>query len=239
MLLFIIRHGDPIYDPDSLTERGKLQAAALAKRLALYGIDKLYTSPLIRAKQTAEPTEILLNKKAQVEEWASENLAWQNFTLEENGGRTWVFHSNIKNHLREPHIINRGLKWYEDPIFEKLNMKAEIGYKRLLDASDEFLARHGYIHDRENMRYIAENPNDERIAMFCHQGFGISWLGTLLDIPLPTAWTTMDFCHTGMTVIDFSADKEGLCIPKMLTLSNDSHLYREGLPTKYNNWMYF
>ena len=98
MLLFIIRHGDPIYDPDSLTERGKLQAAALAKRLALYGIDKLNTSPLIRAKQTAEPTEILLNKKAQVEEWASENLAWQNFTLDENGGRTWVFHSNIKNH---------------------------------------------------------------------------------------------------------------------------------------------
>ena len=34
MLLYIVRHGDPIYNPDSLTERGKLQAAALGKRLA-------------------------------------------------------------------------------------------------------------------------------------------------------------------------------------------------------------
>ena len=30
MLLYILRHGDPIYDPDSLTEKGHLQAQALA-----------------------------------------------------------------------------------------------------------------------------------------------------------------------------------------------------------------
>ena len=40
MLFFYIRHGDPIYDPDSLTLLGEEQAKALAKRLALYaGID--------------------------------------------------------------------------------------------------------------------------------------------------------------------------------------------------------
>ena len=49
MLLYIIRHGDPNYNPDSLTERGKLQAAALAKRLARYGVDRIYSSPLKRA----------------------------------------------------------------------------------------------------------------------------------------------------------------------------------------------
>ena len=32
MLLFIVRHGDPIYNPDSLTPKGHLQAQALAKR---------------------------------------------------------------------------------------------------------------------------------------------------------------------------------------------------------------
>ena len=39
MLLYIIRHGDPIYHPDSLTPRGHLQAQAIAKRLARYGLD--------------------------------------------------------------------------------------------------------------------------------------------------------------------------------------------------------
>ena len=43
MLLFLIRHGDPIYEPDSLTPLGKKQAEALAKRLALYGIDRVFT----------------------------------------------------------------------------------------------------------------------------------------------------------------------------------------------------
>ena len=45
MIFYYIRHGDPIYDPDSLTPLGEKQAEALAKRLALYGIDKIYSSP--------------------------------------------------------------------------------------------------------------------------------------------------------------------------------------------------
>ena len=35
MLLYIIRHGDPDYATDSLTERGKLQAEAVGKRMSL------------------------------------------------------------------------------------------------------------------------------------------------------------------------------------------------------------
>ena len=44
MLLFYVRHGDPIYDPDSLTPLGLKQADALAKRLCRYGIDEIYSS---------------------------------------------------------------------------------------------------------------------------------------------------------------------------------------------------
>ena len=44
MLLFYVRHGDPIYSPDSLTPLGERQAEAIAKRLSLYGIDDIYTS---------------------------------------------------------------------------------------------------------------------------------------------------------------------------------------------------
>lgn len=44
MLFYFIRHGDPIYDPDSLTPLGHKQAEALAKRLCVYGLDEIYTS---------------------------------------------------------------------------------------------------------------------------------------------------------------------------------------------------
>ena len=60
MLLYIIRHADPIYNPDSLTELGHKQAEALAKRLAVNGLDRVYSSPNMRAQMTAKPACELL-----------------------------------------------------------------------------------------------------------------------------------------------------------------------------------
>lgn len=231
MLLYIIRHGDPIYNPDSLTELGKIQARAVAKRLAKNGIDKIYSSPLIRAQQTAEPTSILLKKEVNIEEWTSENVATKYFWDRREGKYGWVMNT-CKEYLHSS-VKKYGFNWYDDPCYEGIPVKE--GYEAFLNNSDEFLARHGYKHDRENCCYIAENPNDERIAVFCHQGFGVSWLGTLLDIPLPLVWANFDITHTGVTVVRFEGKR---CIPKVLTLSNDSHLYKEDLPTKHNNIIY-
>jgi len=241
MLLYIIRHGDPIYDPDSLTERGKLQAAALAKRLARYGVDRIYTSPLIRAQQTAEPTCILLEKKAEILDWTSESLAWMDFSCEyAPGHRGWCFHTgNGPEELRGPEVEKLGKEWYKADYFSKNGIRAEEGYKRLRTASDAFLASLGYEHDPDCARYKITNPTDERIAVFCHQGFGLSWLGILLDITLPVAWTNFDMSHSDLTVIQFPHHGSGYSIPKMLTLSNDSHLYAEGLPTRYHNYLSF
>lgn len=48
MLLYIIRHGDPIYVTDTLTERGRLQAEAVGKRLAYEGVDRFFFVPVRR-----------------------------------------------------------------------------------------------------------------------------------------------------------------------------------------------
>ena len=110
MLLYIVRHGDPIYNPDSLTERGKLQAAALGKRLARYGVDRIYSSPLIRAQQTAEPTCILTAKKAEILEWTSEAIAWEYFTVATGENRRgWCFHTaEGPAHLRSEEVESLG-----------------------------------------------------------------------------------------------------------------------------------
>ena len=64
MLFFLIRHGDPIYNPDSLTPLGERQAEAVGKRLALYGVDKIFASTSKRAEQTAVPTCEMLKKES-------------------------------------------------------------------------------------------------------------------------------------------------------------------------------
>ena len=96
-----------------------------------------------------------------------------------------------------------------------------------------FMESLGYVHDRYTGKYRAVAPNDDRVALFAHQGFGLAFLSCLLDIPYPAFSTHFDMCHTGVTVIDFSADENGMCIPKILTLSNDSHLYCKGIPSNY------
>ena len=55
MILYVVRHGDPDYENDSLTPLGRKQAEALVKRFSVHGLDRIYTSPLGRAKMTAEP----------------------------------------------------------------------------------------------------------------------------------------------------------------------------------------
>ena len=56
MKLLLIRHGDPNYDIDSLTEKGWKEAALLAERMAKLKIRTFYVSPLGRAKDTASLT---------------------------------------------------------------------------------------------------------------------------------------------------------------------------------------
>ncbi|ETT58494.1 MULTISPECIES: histidine phosphatase family protein [Paenibacillus] len=47
MQIFLIRHGDPDYSIDNLTEFGHQEAAAaLGKRMASIGLVELYASPL-------------------------------------------------------------------------------------------------------------------------------------------------------------------------------------------------
>ena len=56
MRLIMVRHGEPNYVDDCLTETGKKQAEAAAERLMLEPIDEIYSSPNGRAHNTAEYT---------------------------------------------------------------------------------------------------------------------------------------------------------------------------------------
>ena len=66
MRILIIRHGDPDYKNDTLTEKGKREAQLLANRLKKEKIDRVYTSPLGRAKDTCAYTAKALGKENEV-----------------------------------------------------------------------------------------------------------------------------------------------------------------------------
>ncbi len=234
MLLFYIRHGQPIYTPDSLTPLGERQAEAVGKRLALYGIDKIYSSPLKRAEKTAIHTSELLRKEIITLDFADESLASPEFwaTEEETDKRGWCFSLPKFREIFSKPEIAYSTRWYENDSFK--DEKFSDGVKRINKASDEWLLSLGYKHERERGCYIEVTPNNERVALFAHQGFGLVFLSSILDIPYPVFCTRFDIGHSDVTVINFEAD-DGIVIPRVLTFSNDGHLYKEGLPTRYSN----
>ena len=232
MLLFYIRHGDPTYAPDSLTPLGERQAEAAAKRLALFGIDEIYSSTSKRAQLTAKPTAELLKKDIKLLDFCNESYVWKEFSIDDEDGCNWIFYKpQFRRKLASSEVTLLGDRWYEFPDFQKFKFKE--GVQRVNRELDGFIAGLGYEHDREKRVYRAISPNDKRIALFAHQGFGISFLSSVLDIPYPIIANHFDMCHSGMTVIEFCKE-DGITIPKALSISNDAHIYREGLPMTYN-----
>ena len=56
MKLLFIRHGDPDYTIDSLTEKGWKEAEFLSEKIAALDVRDFYVSPLGRAQRTALPS---------------------------------------------------------------------------------------------------------------------------------------------------------------------------------------
>lgn len=233
MLLFYIRHGDPVYSPDSLTERGLKQADALPVRLKTLNLDRLYASSSNRAILTGKPTAELLGKELEILDFCNEAYAFADMSFPlSDGQRTWCWNCpEVRDFFKSEEVRLLDKKWYDHPYFA--NTKFKQGFTRIENETYAFLDSLGYTFSSERSGFIPTRPNDERIALFAHQGFGLCFLSVLTDIPFPRFISHFDMSHTGVTVIEFNGD--GIVYPKVLQLSNDSHLFSLGLDTMYNN----
>ncbi len=232
MLFFYVRHGDPIYNPDSLTPLGHRQAEAVAKRLASFGLDEIYASTSNRAILTATPTSELTKREITKLDFANEGHAWAELTVNTPEGKRWLFAlTEIKELFHTKEMRELGFKWYEHPALKEYNYQA--GIERIQRESDAFFESLGYKHEGDG-KYKVVAKNDKRVALFAHAGFGIAFLSCLLGIPYPMFSSHFDIGLSSVTVINF-AEENGYAYPKVITYSNDSHIYREGLPTKNAN----
>ena len=230
MLLYIIRHGDPIYVTDTLTERGRLQAEAVGKRLAAAGIDRVFSSPMGRARETAEPTCRLLGLDCAVEEWAHE--------VEDDRLTTYP-DGEIKSISVLQNTVYRENGNIDIPYCRALECDglAQSNIQKAAEVIEaggrDFLERLGY--REENGVYRIIHPNEEKVALFCHVVFTRTWLSSLLHIPMHLMTAGFQVTHTGVTVLEFKNNPDGYTAPKCLCFSDISHLYAEGLDTRHDN----
>lgn len=229
MLLYIIRHGEPNYDLDILTERGRLQAESVGIRLKEAGITRVFSSPMGRARETAEPTCRLLGLDCGIEEWAHE--------VEGERLTSYPYNDNRSISYVPSYIFREGgdidlpySSQFDSKVISASGMKSAL--ERIERGGEEFLTRLGY--KNEGGIYKILEPNDERVALFCHSVMSRAWLSSLLHIPIHMMWSDFVYTFTGVTVLKFENYESGFTSPRVMCYSDISHLYAHGPDTVYD-----
>lgn len=216
MNIYFIRHGDPDYITDSLTEKGIIQAKMLAERIKDWKIDEVYQSPMGRAKQTAAFS---------VEKWKKEpvttdlirEICWGDMSGDAySSSSPWTVNSEF---IQNEHKYPVGKEWENHPrvrndrIVEDLNNHCK--------QFDEFLKRQGYV--REGQLFNAENPNEKEIVFFCHGGITSALISHVLNISFSQMIAHTGIKHTSISKIHFS-EKKGYCAAVLEYLNDANHL---------------
>lgn len=225
MRLYIIRHADPDYPNGTITPDGHKEAAVLAERLAGSGVDVIYSSPLGRAIHTMEYTADLLKLPHEVLDWTQEISGM--YKELEGYGKFTPFNTPAEFILDQEPLPSHD-DWFGRPFFEEMQLKQRIDEIRA--GSDALMKRHGY--ERVGGRYRCIEPNDQKIAVFCHGGFGLAWIAHLLNLPLTVVWAGFWLAPTSVTTIFMDQRSHEWAVPRCIELGDTSHLHKAGLPVK-------
>lgn len=244
MRLIFIRHGDPNYEVDNVTEKGKREVAALTERVTKWkNIKAFYTSPLGRAQATIAPSLEKLGR-------SQETLPWlQEFYYPAKDPETG------KDHIMwdmKPEYFTKNDDYFDKDLWMKTDFiksgDGEKYYKMVCDGIDEILARYGY--HRDGMMYKVENPvpnnnwknpvpkwhltsiknlEDENTLIFtCHLGVMFAIMSHLLNLSPMQLWQGFYVAPTSITVLNSEERSEGSAYFRAERVGDTCHLKEAG-----------
>ena len=189
MRILFIRHGEPDYALDCLTDIGRQQASAAARRLEREGISEIYASPMGRAQETAAFTAERLGLPVQTLDYMHE-ITWGGPGIPQNG-HPWTLSNWMMSRENFDFFTQ---DWREHPYYRE-NAATEC-FRQVSAQFDGFLASQGYRH--EGVRYFCQASEDKVIAVFSHGGSGACVLAHLLALPFPYVITVMPYEFTSI-----------------------------------------
>ena len=220
MRIVSVRHGEPDYAHDCLTERGRIQAQAAAERLREEGIGEIYSSPLGRAAETAAFTSEALGLPVRTLDYMRE-LHWGSTdgTPMPADGHPWDLADMLAaegRDLTDP-------AWREHPYFRNNKVTAEADH--VARKTDEWLRTLGY--ERNGAYYRCLRPDDRQatVALFSHGGSSAAAMGHILNLPFPYACALFHIEFTGITIIRLDRNPGRQALP-CLELANDGRHIR-------------
>ena len=210
MRIIFVRHGEPDYANDCLTQTGRQQAAAVARRLAGEGISEIYTSPCGRAAETASYTAARLRLPVTTLDFMRE-ITWGGEGVPCDG-HPWTLGDRM---LAEGFDFKVG-NWRAHPYFA--GNAATVHCENVAVQLDAFLRKQGYRH--EGLRFCCEGGTDKTIALFSHGGSGACVLSHLLALPFPYVCSVLPYDFTSIIILELPF-RPGEYVKPRLELFND------------------
>lgn len=225
MRIIIVRHGDPDYVNDTLTERGEKEAALLADIIGKYNIDRAYVSPKGRAARTAQVCLERLGMEGTTYEWLREFEA--RISHPDNDDKIcWDWNTDVWTSEPKYYDLNT---WTDTDVMKAGNAKSE--YDWVIGEFDKLLEENGYA--RDGMYYRAVNSNHDTIAFFCHFGVEVVLLSRLLNVSPMILWHGLCAAPTAITSIYTEERKKGIVSFRINEFGATPHLMIGGMePSK-------
>ena len=238
MRLLFVRHGDPDYEHDSLTEQGRREAQLLIPRFMKEEVEQFYVSPLGRAQQTASPTLAALGRGAITLSWLQEFTArvdmnahpelldaFPDTRRREDG--TWHHHiawDVMPAYWTTDERCFDPERWRESYI--AVNSDMCEAYDEATAGLDELLAQYGYI--REGRMYRTDHGRNVTLALFCHFGITAIFLSHLWHVSPFVLLHGLAVAPTSVTEVVSEERAKGEVFFRANKIGDISHLYAAG-----------
>lgn len=192
MKLLFIRHGDPNYELDRLTERGHREAELLSERLIKLPIKAIYSSPQGRAYETCMHTAEKLGITPIVLPWIREFPPLINRPDVDHPWIVWDWLP--EDWTKEPRFLSADT-WMEPEVMA--NSEVPVLANKVCEGIDGILSEYGY--KRVGKVYKTEKGNNDVLVFFCHFGVETLILSHLINASPMVMWH--GFCAAPTAVI--------------------------------------
>lgn len=222
MKIVIIRHGDPDYERDSLTEKGWREAKLLAERISKLEVKDFYVSPLGRARDTASLTLKKMGRTAAECDWLREfppQISRPDVKDRKMIAWDWL----PEDWTADAAYFDRDA-WCQTEIMKEGGV--DKAYRYATENLDKLLAEHGYV--REGDIYRAEHSNRDTIVFFCHFGLECVLLSHLMNVSPMILWHHACAAPTAVTTLVTEERRRGKAVFRMGSFGDISHLYMGG-----------
>lgn len=218
MKLMFVRHAEPYYAIDSLTEKGHREAQLLSERLSKLDVKAFYSSPLGRARETARYTLEKVGREAEILPWLAE-FRGRSIDPDSNELRIpWDYKPSV---WMERKPLRDMACWLDDPLLSQGDV-ADIWHETI-QGLDALLERYGY--ERDGHIYRVQDNQPDTIVLFCHFGIMMACLSHLIGITPMNLWHGFSTQPSSVTTVITEERVKGEVSWRCMQLGDISHLY--------------